>query len=162
MLSGALLLTAVFAALAVVTAAGSGGWRLGALLVTWATFGATCSMVLRPTGRLIRRAAAPQERTSAFAAQFSLSHSCGLLTYPLAGWLGAAAGLQAAGPALGAIALLAALLALRLWPSSAAASITHEHQDLDEGHPHLCGARRMPTGWRQSHDFVPDRLHAHP
>ncbi|WP_078888410.1 MFS transporter [Streptomyces sclerotialus] len=117
MLSGALLLTVVFTGLGGVTAAGTGSWRWSALLAVWAAFGAACSMVLTPTGRLIRRSVPATGRASAFAAQFSLSHACWLLTYPLAGWLGAAAGLQSAVLALGATATAAGLLALRLWPA---------------------------------------------
>ncbi|WP_327424896.1 MFS transporter [Streptomyces sp. NBC_01230] len=162
MLRGAMVLTLVFAALGTITVAGNGAWRWPALLVTWAAFGAACSMVLTPTGRLIRRAAPPEERTSAFAAQFSLSHSCWLLTYPLAGWLGAVAGLQSAVVALGAIALAASLLAVRLWPSRDGMSVEHEHTDLPDGHPHLVGASRIPAGWRHSHDrpVGADGLHA--
>ncbi|MFF0401132.1 MFS transporter [Streptomyces sp. NPDC005248] len=162
MLRGAMVLTLVFAALGTITVAGSGAWRWPALLVTWAAFGAACSMVLTPTGRLIRRAAPPEERTSAFAAQFSLSHSCWLLTYPLAGWLGAVAGLQSAVVALGAIALAASLLAVRLWPSRDGMSVEHEHTDLPDGHPHLVGASRIPSRWRHSHDrpVGADGLHA--
>ncbi|MGY4918541.1 MFS transporter [Streptomyces sp. 900116325] len=162
MLRGAMVLTLVFAALGTITVAGSGAWRWPALLVTWAAFGAACSMVLTPTGRLIRRAAPPEERTSAFAAQFSLSHSCWLLTYPLAGWLGAVAGLQSAVAALGAIALAASLLAVRLWPSRDGMNVEHEHTDLPDGHPHLVGASRIPSGWRHSHDrpVGADGLHA--
>lgn len=115
MLPGALSLTVVFAGLGGVTAAQGGGWRLPALLVLWAAFGAASSAVLTPAGRLVRRSVAPGERTAAFAAQFSLSHGCWLLTYPLAGWLGAAAGLDWAVLALGSIALGAACLAVRLW-----------------------------------------------
>ncbi|GHE65536.1 MFS transporter [Streptomyces capitiformicae] len=116
MLPGALASAVVFAGLGAVTAAPGGGWRVPALLGLWAAFGAACSAVLTPTGRLIRRSVPPGERTAAFAAQFSLSHGCWLLTYPLAGWLGAAAGLDWAVLALGSIALSAALLAVRLWP----------------------------------------------
>ncbi|OLZ65525.1 MFS transporter [Streptomyces sp. IMTB 2501] len=161
MLSGALLLTLVFGGLGAVTAVGSGGWRWPALLLTWAAFGAACSMVLTPTGRLIRRLAPPGERAQAFAAQFALSHSCWLLTYPLAGWLGAKAGLGAAVAALGAIALAAGLLAVRLWPSEAPVAMEHEHTDLDDGHPHLVGARPVPNGWRHSHSQLADGLHVH-
>ncbi|MFJ9867726.1 MFS transporter [Streptomyces sp. NPDC101165] len=159
MLRGAL--TLVFTALGILTAAGNGGWRWPALLVIWAAFGAACSMVLTPTGRLIRRSAPPAERTSAFAAQFSLSHSCWLLTYPLAGWLGAAAGLQSAVVALGVITLGAGLLAVRLWPAKEALLVEHEHASLDDGHPHLADAVRVPGGWRHSHRKLADGLHAH-
>ncbi|MEU4925311.1 MFS transporter [Streptomyces yokosukanensis] len=162
MLPGALLLTLVFAALGAVTAAGGGAWRWPSLLLTWAAFGAACSMVLTPTGRLIRRSAPPEERASAFAAQFSFSHGCWLLTYPLAGWLGAAAGLQAAVIALGAIALASGLLAVRLWPARQPVAAEHEHTDLHDGHPHLSDAVRVPDGWRHSHTRLTDALHTHP
>ncbi|MFF9175666.1 MFS transporter [Streptomyces sp. NPDC014793] len=161
MLRGALLLTVVFAALGALTTAGGGGWRWPALLLTWAAFGAACSMVLTPTGRLIRRCAPPEERTSAFAAQFSLSHSCWLLTYPLAGWLGSMAGLQSAVIALGAITLATGLLAVRMWPSKDLAVVEHEHTGLRQDHPHLVGAERAGGGWRHSHYVPADALHAH-
>ncbi|MDW8808778.1 MFS transporter [Streptomyces scabiei] len=167
MLPGALSLAVVFAGLGVVTAARDGMWRLPALLLLWAAFGAASSAVLTPAGRLVRRSVAPGDRTAAFAAQFSLSHGCWLLTYPLAGWLGAV-GLGRAVSALGAIALAAALLAVRLWPSArptagapaAPAPADHVHADLPLGHPHLVGALRVPTGWRHSHGHLADGLHA--
>ncbi|WP_327348850.1 MFS transporter [Streptomyces europaeiscabiei] len=167
MLPGALSLTVVFAGLGGVTAAPGGGWRLPALLVLWAAFGAASSAVLTPAGRLVRRSVAPGERTAAFAAQFSLSHGCWLLTYPLAGWLGAAAGLNWAVLALGSIAVGAALLAVRLWPARSTADAhaapvpaSHVHADLPLGHPHLAGALRVPAGWRHSHGHLTDGLHA--
>ncbi|MDX3586302.1 MFS transporter [Streptomyces europaeiscabiei] len=172
MLPGALSLTVVFAGLGGVTAAQGGGWRLPALLVLWAAFGAASSAVLTPAGRLVRRSVAPGERTAAFAAQFSLSHGCWLLTYPLAGWLGAAAGLDWAVLALGSIALGAACLAVRLWPARSTADAhtapapashvpaSHVHADLPLGHPHLAGALRVPAGWRHSHGHLTDGLHA--
>ncbi|GAA0317781.1 MFS transporter [Streptomyces turgidiscabies] len=161
MLPGALLLTVVFVALGAITSAGGGSWRWPALLAAWAAFGAACSTVLTPTGRLIRRAAPAEARTSAFAAQFSLSHSCWLLTYPLAGWLGAAAGLRSAVFVLGAVAVAAALLAVRLWPARETAQVEHEHAGLPAGHPHVADARRVHGGWRHSHHPLLDSLHAH-
>ncbi|MHC5259440.1 MFS transporter [Streptomyces sp. UC4497] len=164
MLGGALLLVVVFAGLGAITAGTDGSWRWPALLAVWAAFGAACSMVLTPTGRLIRRAAPEDERTAAFAAQFSLSHSCWLLTYPLAGWLGGAAGLGWAVGALGLIALVAAVGAVRLWPArgeEAVAHVEHEHVSLALDHPHLADALAVGGGWRHSHRLVPDGLHVH-
>ncbi|MET9885590.1 MFS transporter [Streptomyces sp. NPDC006430] len=159
MLRGALLLTPAFGALGGITAAGAGGWRWPALLAAWAVFGAACSMVLTPTGRLIRRSAPPEERTAAFAAQFSLSHACWLLTYPLAGWLGAAAGLQAAVVALGVIASAAAVVAARLWPSGVTDEQPHVHTDLAPDHPHLAGAAEVSGGWSHRHGPAQGALH---
>ncbi|WP_210577137.1 MFS transporter [Streptomyces sp. GESEQ-4] len=159
MLRGALLVAVVFAGLGAITSVRDGSWRWPALLALWAVFGAACSMVLTPAGRLIRRSAPAEERRDAFAAQFSLSHSCWLLTYPLAGWLGAEAGLGAAVVALGAIALFASLLAVRLWPAREPEPVAHEHTDLHDDHPHLADATRVADGWRHSHDYPADELH---
>ncbi|MEU6313568.1 MFS transporter [Streptomyces sp. NPDC047014] len=151
MLRGAAALSLVFGALGVLTSSAGGGWRWPALLVAWAAFGAACSMVLTPTGRVVRRSALPEERSRAFAAQFSLSHACWLLTYPLAGWLGATAGLVAAVIALGLIAAGAALAAARLWPAVEPDPAEHVHTGLEPGHPHLAGASRVTGGFRHRH-----------
>ncbi|WP_327675111.1 MFS transporter [Kitasatospora sp. NBC_00458] len=94
---------------------GGGGWRWPALLAVWAGLGAAGSLILTPGGRLLRAAVPAAELPAAFTAQFSLSHGCWLLAYPLAGWLGATAGLPAATVALGVLALGSALLATRAW-----------------------------------------------
>ncbi|MFD8569027.1 MFS transporter [Streptomyces sp. NPDC059639] len=156
MLRGGLLLVVVFAATGAITASDGGSWRVPALLAAWCGFGAGCSMVLTPAGRLVRRAAPDRERTAVFAAQFSLSHSCWLLTYPLAGWVGATAGLAAAVTVLGAVAGCAAVAATLLWP---APGTVHEHPGLAADHPHVSGALRVPGGWRHSHPRVGDGPH---
>ncbi|MFD7706004.1 MFS transporter [Streptomyces sp. NPDC059785] len=162
MSGGALLLLPAFAGLGGLTAADGGGWRLPVLLLLWAVFGAACSLVLTPAGRLIRRSVPPDRLAPAFAAQFALSHCGWLLTYPLAGRLGAAAGLQSAVLALGALAALATVAAVRLWPADdpGPAAGEHEHTGLHAGHPHLAGAVRVRGGWRHSHARVADALHA--
>lgn len=159
MLRGALLLPLVFGGLGAITGAGNGSWRWPALLAAWALFGGACSLVLTPTGRLLRRAAPREERAAVFAAQFSLSHGCWLLTYPLAGWLGAVAGLQPVVVTLGAVALAAGLLAVRLWPAGVVtdeAPGEHEHSGLPAGHPHIASP---PAGATGTHASRTDRTH---
>ncbi|WP_101256547.1 MFS transporter [Streptomyces barkulensis] len=159
MLHGALLTAVIFPGLTVITAAGAGAWRWPALLAVWAAFGAASSTVLTPAGRLIRRSAGPADRTELFAAQFSLTHGCWLLTYPLAGWLATAAGLQSAVLVLGAVACASGVLAMRVWPADDTGSVAHLHTGLGEGHPHVAGALPVPGGWRHEHDLVDDALH---
>ncbi|GAA2795947.1 MFS transporter [Kitasatospora sp. CM 4170] len=161
MLPGAFAVSALLGLLAAAGAAGSGDWRWPALLASWAAAGAACSAILTPTGRLIRRSATPADLPAAFAAQFSLSHGCWLITYPLAGLLGAAAGLSVTALTLGALALTAALLAARLWPALDTARLPHVHTALDHSHPHLADARSTGGGWQHTHDFVIDDLHHH-
>ncbi|QCV87219.1 MFS transporter [Acidipropionibacterium jensenii] len=94
--------------------ASSGQWV--ALLVVWTLLGAATSTILTPPSRLLRRNSQDQTRPAVFSAQFSLSHACFLITYPLAGALGAAIGLPAVAVVLvvvGVLGLVAALLAWR-------------------------------------------------
>lgn len=90
----------------------------GELLAVWFLLGAGLSLVQTPSGRLIQRSGDADARPQLFAAQFSLSHACWLLTYPLAGVLGAAIGLSATAWLLTALAAAAVATALAVWPRS--------------------------------------------
>ncbi|MFJ9772298.1 MFS transporter [Kitasatospora sp. NPDC101157] len=160
MLPAAFALPCVLAAVTAITAApaGTGSWF--ALLAAWALVGAAGSAVLTPGGRVIRRSAADPDLPAAFAAQFSLSHGCWLLTYPLAGWLAAGAGLPATAAVLGALALAAAVTATTIWPTSDPDALSHLHTDLPAGHPHLADARPAGGGsWQHGHHYVIDQHH---
>lgn len=85
-----------------------------AVCVLWVVVGVGWSSVETPVGRLVRRYVPPADLPAAFAAQFSLSHACWLLTYPLAGWLGGLS-LSATACYLGVVALGATVVAARLW-----------------------------------------------
>ncbi|MGW7332996.1 MFS transporter, partial [Streptomyces sp. NPDC054840] len=124
-----------------------------------ATIGAACSAVLTPGGRVIRRSTADADLPAAFAARFSLSHGCWLLTYPLAGWLAAGAGLPLTVLVLGAVSLGAATAAAVIWPARDPDRLDHVHPDLPPGHPHLADARPGTGGWRHGHHYVIDRHH---
>ena len=140
--------------------AGLAGPGFAALLPLWLVLGIGYSVVQTPTGRLLRRSAHPEDRPALFAAQFALSHACWLLTYPLAGWLGAKAGLPASFAVMAGIAAAATLAAIRLWPGPDADVVPHVHRNLLAGHPHLAGAEPVAGGMRHKHAFVIDRDHA--
>ncbi|MEL7257738.1 MAG: MFS transporter [Pseudomonadota bacterium] len=149
-------------AFGLVVIGGSLGLLIGAgltwtwLLIGWAGLGALYSAVLTPSGRLLRRSAHAEDRPAVFAAQFALSHACWLITYPLAGWSGAVWGLSPTFLVLAAVALAAALLALRVWPSGTSDVVPHDHPDLPPDHPHL---RAHRDGGRHAHSFVIDDEH---
>jgi predicted MFS family arabinose efflux permease len=109
-LAGALLLGVPAMALL-----GAARWPV--LLALWAVIGSGSALVLIPGGRLLRRSARPGELPALFAADFSLSHACWLLCYPLAGWLAVQAGLTVALAALGVLTVGATVLAMWLWPA---------------------------------------------
>ena len=130
---------------------GQGGviaWPL--LLALWMAMGMAYAGLVTPGGRLLRRSAANEDLPFLFAAQFSLSHVCWLLAYPLAGWLGARLGMGAAFAALTALALAGLALAMFAWPARDAAEVEHRHDDLPADDPH----------W-QEHAGRGDGTHAH-
>lgn len=131
------------------------GW----LLPLWLVLGLGYSLAQTPTGRLLKRSAHSPGRPALFAAQFALSHACWLLTYPLAGWLGATAGLDIAFGVLAALAAAAVGLAALLWPADDPAELPHTHDNLPPGHPHLAGVESAGTGHRHSHALVIDGEH---
>lgn len=129
------------------------GLSLPVLIAAWILAGLGFSGVMTPTGRLLRRSAHPEDRPALFAAQFTLSHACWLLCYPLAGWLITAFGVAPALLVLAGVATVGAFAALVLWPAHDPSEIAHTHDDLPLNHPHLQGQRH------HSHAYVIDDLH---
>lgn len=132
---------------------------LDVLLALWFVLGLGYSLAQTPSGRLLRRSSHPEDRPPLFAAQFMLSHACWLITYPVAGWLGAMAGMSATFAALGGIAAVAVLVAIRQWPAGDPVEIEHVHQTLAPDHPHLTGAAPAGAGHRHRHAYVIDSHH---
>ncbi|MFB8117849.1 MFS transporter [Streptomyces sp. NPDC055962] len=159
MLTAARTLPVALVAVAALGAAAPSGWSWAGVLAVWALIGAACSAVLTPAGRVVRRSATTPDLPAAFSAQFSLSHGCWLLTYPLAGWLAAGAGLPATAVVLGVLALAATLAAGAMWPAVDPGRIDHVHAGLEPGHPHLAGASPTRDGWRHRHHYAIDRYH---
>lgn len=148
MLTAAYAFPAVLVAVAALTAATATAATWLALLAAWTAIGAASSAVLTPGGRVIRRSVSDADLPPAFAAQFSLSHACWLLTYPLAGWLTAGAGLPVTATVLAVIALAATVAATLLWPApdprrAAAAAVVTRALGPPAPHPplHRSGGR---------------------
>ncbi len=131
--------------------------RWPALLADWFVLGLAYSALVTPSGRLLRRSSNDVDRPALYAAQFSLSHACWLLAYPLVGWLGAKVGIPAALWAMAGLAVIGAAAAVWLWPQDDAESVAHIHEDLPPDHPHLL---EHGTDGQHTHVFVIDDLHA--
>lgn len=127
---------------------------LAALMALWAVIGFGFSLTQTPIGRIINRSARDSDRGAVFAAQFALSHACWLVTYPLAGWIGAGAGLTAAALVLAGIGAGGLIAVLRIWPARDVSDLPHDHADLPPDHPHLAA-----HGPHHTHAFVIDDLH---
>jgi len=128
------------------------------LVLLWLTLGMGYSLAQTPSGRLLRRSAREEDRPALFAAQFALSHACWLITYPMAGWLGAKVGLNISFIALGILAAATTFASLMLWPSEDPVEVVHTHSQLGEGHKHLQDPA-VDAGGRHSHTYVIDDDH---
>jgi hypothetical protein len=107
------------------------------------------SLSQTPGGRLLRRSSTAEDRPALFAAQFALSHSCWLVTYPLAGWVGAAWGTQASFIALTVVATLSLVTAVLIWrPEHEVYAQVHSHKDPETNNEST-----------HEHDFVIDDEH---
>ncbi|MGC7095342.1 MFS transporter [Amycolatopsis lurida] len=160
MTTGAGLLCAGVAGALGLSLVDSGGWRWPGALAVWAALGAGVALVLTPVGRVLRRSTAEPDRPAIFAAQFSLSHACWLLSYPIAGWGVTAFGFTAGWVALGVLAAGGTIAAVVLWPRHDPEVLTHVHFELPEDDDHLTDAE--PTadgGWRHTHAYAIDARH---
>lgn len=134
--------------------------RYAVLLPLWFVLGLGYSLAQTPSGRLLRRSSSDADRPALFAAQFALSHACWLITYPLAGWLGARFGLSVSFATLGVVAGAAVLLSMRLWPKDDPVELLHSHDALPPEHPHLASqSGSSSTPGQHSHAFVIDDEH---
>jgi MFS family permease len=159
MLTGAVVLLAGMVGAIGLSTASSGAWRWTAVLVVWAVIGTGTGLVLTPVGRVLRRSSTASDRPAVFAAQFSLSHACWLLAYPVAGWVATAAGFTTTWLVLAGLAVVGFGTAAPAWPRRDPVRIEHTHDDLGE-HDHLEDATEVGDGvYRHSHEFVIDRHH---
>jgi MFS family permease len=106
----------VVGAAAAVTLSAAGIRSLVATGVVWVLIGGGLAMINTPIGRVLRQAVSPEALPQVFAAQFSLSHIAWLVTYPIAGYVGTAAGFTATWSILAALAISGSGAALVLWP----------------------------------------------
>jgi MFS family permease len=133
-----------------------GRWLM--LLISWLMLGAAYASLVTPGGRLLRRSSREADRPALFAAQFSLSHVCWLVAYPLVGWLGSGPGVIAALWAMAGLAAIGVCIAIQVWPAHEPELIAHTHDDLPADHPHIVTSAANGHGFH-AHEFVIDSLH---
>ncbi len=138
MLAGAALGTGAMAATAIVTA--TFPMTLSLLTVAWVAVGFGYSTTLTPSGRLLTRSAHPEDRPAVFASQFTLSHACWLVLYPLSGWLMTVSGATVALAVLATTSIFGIVAAFLVWPRKDAGPVEHTHEGLPSDHPHLTGS----------------------
>lgn len=154
MIAAAAILTIGLGVMAALFASDMDIWSI--VLGGWFVLGIAYSMTVTPAGRLLRRSTNADDRPALFAAQFALSHGCWLITYPIAGQVGALVGQTAAFATLASVAAIGTVAALVLWPARDPEAIAHRHDDLPPDHPHVLAAHKRGEA---THDFVIDDYH---
>lgn len=148
------------------------------LFPIWFLIGAGTSMILIPTGRVVRNSCQEGDRNDYFSANFALTHGMWLVGYLLAGWLGSRFGMNGAFLGLGILAAIATLAAMLIWKVDDQNDLWHEHPEVDHLHPHVHDEHHQHEheGWegpephvhphyhpqqKHKHKFVIDEHHAH-
>ena len=155
---GGLLVAAAASSAVMASVPGALTWP--STLLTWSAIGVGMSLVLTPVGQVLRRSSAPADRAAAFAAQFSLSHLCWLITYPIAGWLGTSAGFGPTFAVLSGLSLIGLAAAVQAWPRRDPVELEHHHLAGDTAPEHLADAVAVGGGvYQHRHRFVIDTEH---
>jgi MFS family permease len=148
------------------------------LFPIWLVIGFASSLVLIPTGLVLRNSCREQDRNDYFSANFALSHGMWFIGYLLAGWAGSHLSMPWAFVCMALLALLATLLAWQIWPANDESEMWHEHVAEDHLHPHVHDEHHQHEhkGWEgpephahphyhprqhHRHRFVIDEHHAH-
>lgn len=156
MLLGAAVMTlGLIVGAIVATVAGAYEWP--AFLLTWLVIGLGYSTTLTPSGRLLKRSAHADDRPAVFAAQFSLSHVCWLITYPIAGTLGNWLGMPTTFVVLAIVAAVGLAAAALSWPAEDPDALDHSH-DADTADAHLAEGEQTTPG-KHRHGFTIDDRH---
>ena len=156
MIAAAAFMTAMLALLTASWAVTDASRHWPIVLVGWFALGLSYAASIMPGGRLLRRSSGAEDRPALFAAQFALSHVWWLIAYPLAGQVGARAGMDTALGASAVLALIGTLVAIRIWPREDPEVLEHRHDDLPPDHPHLVEGH---AHGQAKHAYVIDELH---
>lgn len=159
MTTGATIMTVSAIAMTVYTFGAGGPWQWPTLIAIWTMMGLGSAAILTPAGRVVLRSSAPEDRPALFAAQFSLSHACWLLTYPIAGWVATEVGYTITWAVQAVLATIGTAVARLSWPSSEPALVEHFHPLNVADRDHITDATRTQDGYVHAHEFLIDQLH---
>ncbi|MCW8886133.1 MAG: MFS transporter [Motiliproteus sp.] len=108
-----------------------------ALFPIWFIIGIGSSVILIPTGRVVRNSCGASDRNDFFSASFALTHGMWLVAYLLSGWLGNQFGMSGAFGGLAVVCLLATLMAARYWSKEDPDALWHQHPAIQHQHLHV-------------------------
>jgi len=103
-------------------------------IALWFLLGIGLSLVQVPAGYLVRISCNESDSISYFSANFSLSHLCWLIAYPLAGILGVKLGLSNTFIVFAILSLVFTIIAYKIYPDPDEVEIEHTHEELTHSH----------------------------
>lgn len=106
------------------------------LLLIWFIIGIGWSMVQTPAGRVVNRSSSVADRPCYFSAQFSLTHACWMIAYPLAGQLGSLIGIELTALLFGIAVAATTVFGAALWSGDDSTVLEHSHEPLTHCHEH--------------------------
>lgn len=132
------------------------------LFPLWFFIGVGSSMILIPTGRVVRNSCQESDRNDYFSANFALTHGMWLVGYLLAGSLGSVLGMELTFIALSMVAAGATLAAAVVWAQQDKHELWHEHPEMEHLHPHYHDEhhRHSHEGWEGPEPHVHPHYHA--
>jgi len=103
-------------------------------ITLWFTLGIGLSLIQVPAGFLVRLSCNESDSISYFSANFSLSHLCWMIAYPLAGFLGVKFGLSTTFLIFAFIGGIASIIAYKIYPNPDELELEHTHDELVHSH----------------------------
>jgi len=103
-------------------------------LTLWFFLGIGLSIIQVPAGFLVKNSCKPEDSVSYFSANFSLSHLCWMIAYPLTGFLGIYFGLHTTFLIIALISFIAFVFAYKIYPNPDKLEIEHTHKEHTHSH----------------------------
>lgn len=160
-ISSSLLIGGMLLVLGLLTAASQPNWIF--FLVIWFFLGAGLAFIQVPAGSLVRMSCNPSDSVAYFSAQFSLSHLCWMLAYPLSGFLSSWLTMPQTFLVMGIIALLATVLSWKMYPRPDLVEIEHTHKAMTHEHFHTEDVhhKKHPHNNKEAEEGQHGHLHSH-
>ncbi len=103
-------------------------------LLLWFCLGVGLSLIQVPAGFLVRISCREEDSESYFTANFSLSHLCWMIAYPLSGYMGVKYGLSATFILFSFFCIISIVIAYKIYPNPDKLELEHSHKEFFHHH----------------------------
>ncbi|RXK11908.1 MFS transporter [Halarcobacter mediterraneus] len=103
-------------------------------LLLWFFLGVGLSLIQVPAGFLVRISCKEEDSTNYFTANFSLSHLCWMIAYPLSGYMGVTYGLSTTFILFSFLCVSSTIIAYKIYPNPDKLELKHTHKEFFHYH----------------------------